>query len=144
MFMKKTRTIIGFSLAVATPFVVLTLIIIKYFSDDIPFSIVCIAMICLGILGWLMIPDNSKEEKIENQPLEQDEEKIVEQKPVKKSKKELAFDIIKEKGLDIREIGIVRQSKNYDEYLYYMKGLILETAKFTKEEYNLMKELIEE
>ena len=52
-----------------------------------------------------------------------------------------ALEIIKNKGIDYHSISAIKQSKDYEDYLDLVENLITVVFKFTKEEFDLLKEV---
>ena len=63
------------------------------------------------------------------------------EKDLKIQKLEKALEIIKNKGIDYHSISAIKQSKDYEDYLDLVKNLITVVFKFTKQEYELLKEV---
>lgn len=67
---------------------------------------------------------------------------IVKQDLDRLEKLEKAIEIIKNKGMDCHSISAIKQSKDYEDYLYLVKNLITVVFKLTKQEYELLKEVL--
>ena len=63
------------------------------------------------------------------------------EKDLKIQKLEKALEIIKNKGIDYHSISAIKQSKDYEDYSDLVKNLITVVFKFTKQEYELLKEV---
>ena len=64
------------------------------------------------------------------------------EKDLKIQKLEKTIEIIKNKGIDYHSISAIKQSKDYEDYLDLVKNLITVVFKFTKEEYDLLKGIL--
>ena len=93
-----------------------------------------------------ILQKNVNELKKENQELKDTNmkyAKLIDDFQTKNMRLEKAIEIIKEKGIDYHSISAIKQSKDYEDYLDLVKNLITLVFKLTKEEYELLKEVLE-
>ena len=93
-----------------------------------------------------ILQKNVNELKKENQELKDTNmkyAKLIDDFQTKNMRLEKAIEIIKEKGIDYHSISAIKQSKDYEDYLDLVKNLITLVFKLTKEEYELLREVLE-